>query len=137
MMHSASACITGASRHTGVPDHRWTCALNREFAKAHTLRMAAVPLQLAGGLQAPQGFDLGCVSAQQACRRGRHRRNSSSPGSTPKPVKHRHSGAMGAGHLNDEGALNLIPGLGAFDERQAGIHSYLGDSTVRQPCRCN
>jgi hypothetical protein len=30
---------------------------------------------------------------------------------------------MRAGHLDDEGALNLIPGLGALDECQAGIHS--------------
>ena len=52
-------CIT-AHRCAGSP---WTCALNREFAKAHTLRMAAVPLQLAGGLQAPQGFDLGYLGA--------------------------------------------------------------------------
>jgi hypothetical protein len=30
---------------------------------------------------------------------------------------------MGAGHLDDEGALNLISGLGALDERQADVHS--------------
>ena len=32
-------------------------------------------------------------------------------GGSPKPVKHRHGRAMGAGHLNDEGALDLIWGL--------------------------
>ncbi len=44
---------------------------------------------------------------------------------------------MGAGHLDDEGALDLIPGLGALDECQAGIHSDLGNPAVRQPSRCN
>ena len=47
----------------------------------------------------------GCVGAQHACCRGCHRRNSSFPGGSPKPVKHRHSRAMRAGHLDDEGAL--------------------------------
>jgi hypothetical protein len=34
---------------------------------------------------APQRFDLGCVDAHQACRRGRHCRDSSVPGGSPKP----------------------------------------------------
>jgi hypothetical protein len=44
---------------------------------------------------------------------------------------------MRAGHLDDEGALDLVPGFGALDECQAGIHSDFGDSAVRQPSRCN
>jgi hypothetical protein len=44
---------------------------------------------------------------------------------------------MRAGHLNDEGALDLISGLGAFDKRQAGIHSDFADPAVRQPSGCN
>ena len=44
MMHSASACITGASRHTGVPDHRWTCALNSGVCKsAHIANGSRAP----------------------------------------------------------------------------------------------
>jgi hypothetical protein len=35
--------------------------------------------------QAPYRFDLGRVGAQQACRRGRHCRDSSVPGGSPKP----------------------------------------------------
>jgi hypothetical protein len=37
-------------------------------------------------------------------------------GGSPKPVKHRHSCAIGAGHLDDERGLDLISGLGALDE---------------------
>jgi hypothetical protein len=44
---------------------------------------------------------------------------------------------MGAGHLDDEGALDLISGLGALDERQARVHSDFADPAVRQPSRCN
>ena len=36
--------------------------------------------------------------------------------------------------LDDEGALDLIPGLGALDERQAGIHRDFADP-ARQLCR--
>jgi hypothetical protein len=44
---------------------------------------------------------------------------------------------MRAGHLDDEGALDLIPGLGTLDERQAGIHRDFADPAARQPCRRN
>jgi hypothetical protein len=40
---------------------------------------------------------------------------------------------MRAGHLNDEGALDLIPRLGALDECQAGIHSSFRNPAARQP----
>ena len=52
---------------------------------------------------------------------------------SPKPVKHRHGRAMRAGHLDDEGGLDLVPGLGALDERQGGVHSDFAEPAVRQP----
>ena len=36
-----------------------------------------------------------------------------------------------SGHLDDEGALDLFPGLGALDERQAGVHSDFGAEKFR------
>jgi hypothetical protein len=36
------------------------------------------------------------------------RRKGSVSGGSPKPAKHRHGRAMRAGHLDDEGALDLI-----------------------------
>ncbi len=74
--------------------------------------------------------------AQQSCRRGRHGRDTSiATVGSPKPAKHRHGRAMRARHLDDEGALDLISGLGALDEGQAGVHSDFADPAVRQPCR--
>ncbi len=43
--------------------------------------------------------------------------------------KQRHGRAMRASH-SDEGGLELVPGLGAVDKRQAGIHSNFGKSAV-------
>ena len=35
-----------------------------------------------------------------------------------------------SGHLDDEGALDLFPGLGALDKRQAGVHSGFGAGSL-------
>ena len=40
--------------------------------------------------------------------------------------KQRHGRALRASH-SDEGGLELVPGLGAVDKRQAGIHSNFGN----------
>jgi hypothetical protein len=34
---------------------------------------------------------------------------------------------MRAGHLDDQGALELVAGLGALDECLAGVHSNLAE----------
>jgi len=58
------------------------------------------------------------AAVQPRSNRQRHRRDTSIGAvSSPKPVKHRHCRAMRAGHLDDEGGLDLVPGLGALDER--------------------
>jgi len=85
-------------------------------------------------LKAPQGFDLGCVGAQQAGRSGRHRGNISSGAVSPaKPPKDSHSCGMGAGHLYHESAFDLVSGFRALDARQTGVHGNLGNPTARQP----
>jgi hypothetical protein len=42
---------------------------------------------------------------------------------------------MRAGHLYDDGALDLIPGLGTVDECQAGVHGLAASAQedVRVP----
>jgi hypothetical protein len=49
-----------------------------------------------------------------------------------KHRKNRHSCGMGAGHLDQESAFDLVFGLRVFDESQAGVHGYLGKSAARQ-----
>ena len=39
---------------------------------------------------------------------------------------------MRAGHLDDQGALELVAGLGALDECLAGVHSNLAEHAIQK-----
>ena len=50
-----------------------------------------------------------------------------------KRPENQHRCGMGAGHLHHESAFDLALRLCAFDECQAGVHSYFGNIAAWQP----
>jgi hypothetical protein len=53
------------------------------------------------------------------------------------PAQHNHRRRMRASHLNNQSGLDLIPRLGAFDERQRGVHRGLGKAPSGKSRRHN
>jgi hypothetical protein len=49
-----------------------------------------------------------------------------------KRPKRSHGCGVGASHLDQESAFDLIFGLGVLNESQASVHRHLGNSSARQ-----
>jgi hypothetical protein len=78
-------------------------------------------------------FDLGCVSAQQRAAADAIPATVRSPAAPPSLLNTAIAALWVQGHLDYEGALDLIPGLGALDERHSGRPDFINRTTQRRP----